>query len=354
MFDDETGPDLRYPVVRGLATASLVRGDLATAHRHSVEGLDLAERSLRPDFRIDAMSVLAYTTMYLGQLEDSRAWIDRCLALYDTLGGETFRYPVPQDAKTAALALLPTVAWLLGDAAGAEEAIDRGLRHVEALARDFDRALLHAWTAGTRYTQRRYAEALGHGRVARDVGETHRFEEWEGVGRMMESLSESAVAPAPQALAQAVAVAEAFKAKGIGLNGPYFLWGIARGLITAGDRTSAVATLDFALAVAAVTGETRMNSEIWILRAEIEDDRSEALKLLLQAYQHAEDQTAVPTALRAAAMILQSSTATANAEWARAALEVLNGRMPVPARPQWMHDELAHARALLRALELSA
>ena len=198
MFDDQTGAEARYPVIRGLATASLVRGELATAHRHSLEGLDLAERSQRPDYRIDAMSVLAYTTLYYGRLEDCRSWIDRCLELYDAEGGDTFRYPVPQDAKTAALALLPTVAWLLGDAEGAEAAIDRGLQHVETLGRDFDKALLHAWTAGTRYTQRRYQQALRHAGIAYALGKEHKFQEWEGVGGMMALISQSALAPAPQ------------------------------------------------------------------------------------------------------------------------------------------------------------
>jgi hypothetical protein len=349
MFDDETGPELRYPVVRGLATASLVRGELATAHSRSLIGADLAVQSGRPDYRIDAKSVLAYTTLYFGRLTDCRSLIDDCLELYDKMGGAAFRYPVPQDAKTAALALLPTVAWLLGDAPGAEQAIAQGLRHVESLGREFDKALLHAWTAGTRYTQRRYREALEHARIARRLGEDHKFEEWEGVGRMMESLSESALAPAPAALASAMQVAEGFKAKGIGLNGSYFLWGIARGLITAGDRTTAAAMLNFALQVAAGSGETRMNPEIWMLQSEIETDQAAAVKLLSDAYHLAEAQGAVANALRAATAIMLRSARDADSEWARATLDVLDGRVPVPADPRWMHHELAHADALILA-----
>jgi hypothetical protein len=39
--------------------------------------------------------------------------------------------------------LLSTVAWLLGDAPRAEEAIREGERHVKKLGRHFDKALLH-------------------------------------------------------------------------------------------------------------------------------------------------------------------------------------------------------------------
>ena len=139
---DSAEAEMLYPIMRGLATVNLVRGDLATAYDLSIQGLQLAEQSKRLEFRIDAMSVLCYTAFYYGRLADCREWIERCLELYRAEHGERLTYPVPQDAGTAAIALLPTVAWLLGDAQGAEQAVHDGLAHVERLDRDFDRALL--------------------------------------------------------------------------------------------------------------------------------------------------------------------------------------------------------------------
>ena len=78
-----------------------------------MQALELAEQSKRVEFRIDAMSVLCYTTLYFGRLKDCRAWIERCLQLYDAELGERLAYPVPQDAGTAAMAIYPTVCWLL-------------------------------------------------------------------------------------------------------------------------------------------------------------------------------------------------------------------------------------------------
>ena len=349
MFDEKTGPELRYPVVRGRATASLVRGDLATAYRYSLDGWELAERSQRPDYRIDAMSVLAYTTLYFGKLEDCRTWIERCLELYATERGEKFRYPVPQDAKTAALALLPTAAWLLGDAEGAEQAIARGVEHVETLARDFDKALLHAWTAGTRYTQRRYGAALQHAQIAYGLGKTHKFQEWEGVGAMLALLSQSALAPSPEAVQNATFTAQAFAINGVGLNRSYFLWGIARGHLTAGDQAAAQAALQDALTAAATSEETRMNPEIWMLQAEIESEHVKALSLLLDAYHLARAQGAIANALRAAATVIKRSPETRDADWAQRALNLLDGREAAPSGP-WMPRELAQAEALLERL----
>ena len=329
MFDDETGAEQRYPVARGLAGSSLVSGALATAYRYSVDALELSERSNRPDYRIDAMSLVAYTTLYFGRLDDCRSWIERCLTLYHAERGETLRYPVPQDAKTAVLAIWPTVLWLLGDPQGTERAVARGLQHVERLGREFDKAWMHGWIAGVRYTQRRYADAVQHASIAFALGREHKFQEWEAVGGMLVLLAQSASQPAPDAVANAIATGQAFKAKGIGLNASYFLWGIARGLVTLGHRHDASNMLTAALDVAATSQETRMHPEIWILKSETEPDLASAVSLLTDAYRLAEAQGAVATALRAAAtLIVRQSTSVGAVTWARTALDRLNGRSP--------------------------
>jgi hypothetical protein len=350
MFDAATPASARYPVIRGLATAALVRGDLATAHGFAQQGLELAGQSERADYRIDAMEVLSYTTLYYGRLADCRSWIDQCLALYEHEGGERLRYPVPQDAKTAALALLPTVAWLLGDARGAEAAIARGLQHVSTLGREFDQALLHGWIAGTRYTQRRYVDALQHAGIAYGLGKQHQFEEWEGYGGLMALLAQTALGAAPALVEQAVETLQLFKMRGIGLNGSYFLWGVARGYLNAGNVQAADMMLQAALAAASASQETRMLPEIWMLQAAIQPDRSRATALLLEAYHLAERHGAVANALRAAATIIAGSGEPPQVEWAETTVAQLDGRMPYPEAAGWMHDALSHAGADVRTL----
>jgi tetratricopeptide (TPR) repeat protein len=346
MFDDTTGPELRYPVLRGLTVALLVRGDLARGYRYSLDGYELSMQSSRVEHRIDAMSVLAYTTLYVDRLAECRLWIERCLELYEAEHGERFRYPVPQDAKTAALALLPTAAWLLGDAAGAEVAIQRGLQHVDSLGREFDKALLHAWAAGTRYTQRRYLEAIHHAGIAYTVSKAHKFQEWEGIGAMMALLSQCALAPAPDAVQQATMTAEMFRAHGIGLNRAYFLWGIARGHVVAGNRPAALATLDDALSAAKASEETRMHPEIWLLQAELADDAERRWQLRLDAYRLAQRHGAVANALRAALAMLADGKAQSDSQWASATLALLDGQVPAPAGA-WMQERLMQAENLL-------
>jgi class 3 adenylate cyclase len=340
-----------YPILRGLATLNLVRGKLATAYDLSQQGLALAERSSRPEFRIDAMSLQCYTTLYYGRLADCRMWIERCLALYREERGERLTYPVPQDAATAALALLPTVAWLLGDAEAAEDAIREGLAHVERLNRDFDRAFLHAWIAGTRYTQRRYEEAEEHAGKAVTISQAvaipqqPRYREWFATGLLMSLLARAARSTAPEAVMQAAETCTAFAREGVGLNASYYLWGLARGFAQMGDRQTAQHMLAEAFRRAEASQESRMDAELLILGAELEPEDASARRLLARALHIADAQGAVATSLRAVvAMVLRSGGGAADLETARTTLDLLDGRAPYPAQRGWMHDRLARLR----------
>jgi hypothetical protein len=164
------------------------------------------------------------------------------------------------------------------------------------------------------------------------------------VGAMLALLSQSALAPSPEAVQHATFTAQAFAVNGIGLNRSYFLWGIARGHVTAGDRAAAQAALQDALSAAAASDETRMNPEIWMLQAELEGESGKALALLLDAYHLARTQGAIANALRAAATALTRHQGTR--EWAQRALDLLDGREAAPAGP-WMMREIVQAEALL-------
>jgi adenylate cyclase len=333
---DSGEAEMLYPIMRGQTVVKLLRGDLPTAYDLSIQSFQLAEQSRRVEFVIDGMSLLCYTALYYRSLAESRDWIERCLKLYREEEGHNLSYPVPQDPAAAALALLPTVAWLLGDSQGCEQAVLDGIEHVERLGHDFNRAFMHAWIAGTRYTQRRYADALGHAGTAVALGQRHGFREWEATGGLLALLAQAALAPEPEAVATATAACAAFAAEGVGLNASWYLWGLAGSYVKLGDEATARALLAEASRRAAASGETRMDAELLILEAEIEADRARAVRLLDEAAAIADGQGAVATALRALA--LGSLRAEEESPLAREALDTLDGRLPYPASPGWMAD----------------
>jgi class 3 adenylate cyclase len=333
--------EMLYPIMRGLATVNLVRGNLVTAYDLSVQNLKLAEQAERVEFRIDALSVLCFTTLYFGRLADCRLLIEQCLELYRRADGHRLVYPVPQDAGTAAITLLPTVMWLLGDSQAAEDAIGEGLAHIERLNRDFDKAIVHCWIAGTRITQRRYAEAVKHAECAVQMAQQHGYQEWYAHALLLGSIAQGALHPNPEAVAQATGIYEAFEKAGVGVNAPYYLWGIAIGLIQAGDIAGAMQKIEEALGRAEERRELRMNPELLVLQAEITPDDGKAVELLTGAMSLAEEQGAVANALRAAiAIALRSERDKARKDYAQATLDMLDGRLPCPVQRDWMQQRL--------------
>ncbi len=341
--------EMLYPIMRGLTALNLVRGNLATGYELSLQSMDIAEQSRRVEFRIDAMSVHCYATMYYGRLDECRSWIERCLELYRKEHGEKLTYPVPNDAAVAALAILPVIEWLRGDSRAAEDAIREGVAHVERLNRDFDKAYMHAWIAGIRFTQRRCEESAAHARIAVEISQRNGYREWYVTGLLIGLLAQASLQASPAALTQASETCMALAREGVGLNASWYLWGLARGHRVAGDDMLARHLVAEAFARAAASGETRMNAELLILQAELEPEAESAVRSLASALEVADEQGGVANALRAAvALVLRSCREDAALELARATHELLEGRGEYPAHHDWMHARLATLR---RALE---
>jgi class 3 adenylate cyclase len=339
-----------YPIMRGLTAFNLVGGKLAAGYELSLQCKELAEQSAQPAFRIDAMSVHCYATLYYRSLAECRSWIQRCLALYREEGGDRLTYPVPNDAATAALAILPTVEWLLGDAAAAEEAIRAGLRHVDGPNRDFDKAYMHAWIAGIRFTQRRYAQSRAEAQLALEIAQRHGYREWFVTGFLIDRLAHAAMEPAPEALKEAYDTCIALAAEGVGLNASWYLWALARGYRVAGQDAVAAQLVEQAFARAAASAETRMDAELLMAKAELAGDDAAAAELLRRAVHTADEQQAVANALRAAAMLVLRVPADGAArELARATLDLLEGRGEFPESPGWMAQRLGQLRITRRA-----
>ena len=341
---DSADAETLYPIMRGLAALHVVRGDYGLAYDLSVQALNLADQSGRVEFRIDAMSVLCYATLYYGKLSDCRGWIERCLDLYRAAGGYGLTYPVPNDAGTAAMALMPTVAWLLGDSQAAEAAVRDLLDHAERIDRDFDRVYAHNFVSWTRYTQRRYAEALEHASIVAEISQRQGYREHVAYEILLMRLSQSALRADPEAVAHATEVCMAFAREGVGINASYFLWGLACGHAQLGNVEVGRQMLAEGFRRAEASGETRMHSELLILEAKFENDDADASQKLRRALEMADEQGDVATALRAAAHLALRSE---HREYADATLDMLDNRQAYPEARNWMLQRLVALRRMI-------
>jgi class 3 adenylate cyclase len=339
-------PDvLCYAIARGRTGVRLLRGNLAAAHELSAEGLMIAERSDSAAHRLDAISMRLYTTLYAGTLDDCWRLVDEFMPLYAAADGDTLRYPAPQNAKTAMFTLMPTVAWLRGDPVAAEQAVRDGLAHVEALQRPYDQAMLHSWLAGTRCTQRRFAEALQHAAAALGIAEPRGYRDWIDSARLIALLAQMMLMPSPELIAMARGACQLLDAGAIGLNASWYRWLIAQACHALGEHEQAQAVLDEAQARADASGERRMTAELLLLAARLPHNAARAASLRMQALDQACALGDAATALRAAAAhVLADAAADADrSRLARAAEAALAGPAagaPDAADRVWMHRSL--------------
>lgn len=92
-----------------------------------------------------------------------------------------------------------------------------------------------------------------------------------------------------------------------------------------------------------------MNAELLLLQAELDPDPSKAIDLLAQALNLADEQGAVATALRAAALIiLRAGGETVPLHDAQTTLDLLDGRLPMPQQRDWMQQRLDQLRPSVR------
>lgn len=328
-------PQVRFPIVRGLASFFQVRCELLTTDELCSQGVRLAEQAGRDDFLIDVLAVQGYNSIYRGQLAVGRDALERCIAMYEQSDGRKFSYFSPQDPANAAWSELAIVAWLQGDVAVAEGSITRALTHADELGRPFDQAYAKCHAAALRNLQRRFPEAVQHASSCVDISEKHGFKVWWACGLLQKGVAASSLSDTPEPTAVLDATLKAFRAGGGELNTSYFLWGLARGQARIGEFARARATVSEALQQAESTGETWCTAELLLLAADLEENAETARAYRGRALSVAEAAGARTVALRAL-LALEPGPSTIR--------DALDGKTPYPSEGDWVLAALRKLR----------
>lgn len=315
-----------YPVLRGLGSYYLVRGQIERADRLAQQCLAIAQKSQRPDLRICALSWAAYPAVYLGRLVEGDDLSERAMALYRAEGGQSLTYCTPQDPATAALTLITTTAWMRGDLQRADDAAQQLLAHIERLGRPFDTAYGQVWLAASYQLHRRHALAMQHAQPGLEVAQRHGLGTWTPAAYMEVLIAQGLLAPSPEPVAQLQAVHQGFIHHGAEVSATFYQWSIALCKLAAGDRAGALAAAEVGIERARRGQETYLWHELLIARAQAQTDDEAARRDLIAALEMAQRQGAVTVALRAACELARRAEAAPLARArADAALALING-----------------------------
>jgi len=332
-----------YPIIRGLAAINLLRGDLRAGYDLSFQGLSIAERSGDIAFVIDALALLSYTGFYYRPYRETLGWIERCLDLYRRNNGRELVYPMPHDAATSVLGILPTVRWMLGDPVGAAAAFEDCVRHAESIGNKFDLATMQCWFAGFRISQQRWTDCEEAADAAMLTGEE--FATWRDLALISKAIAKAHRTRIPEDARTAIAALDAYEASGAVVSVTHYCVAIANACRKAGEMELARDVVERGLACAVRTEDARMTAELMIMQAAIEPDAAVKEATLRRALAQAEEFGSVAMVLLASASLVALS-AGEEAALARETLDIFAGADPPSA--DWMRPRLAVLRDAAR------
>ncbi len=337
-------------VLRGLCAFYIVRDDLKAGRELAEQCVRLGEETRRADFLIEGYSMRGYALTYSGDLRSGREALAKSVDIYRSRDGAHLKFPTPQDPAVAALSLLATVAWMLGQTKRAVEHAHDAIQTAEALNRPFDLAYAHCFAAKFETLRRDPLRAIEHAGRCIEISQQHGFGIWLAAGTLQLGVAKAALGQTEEAIGLLSATLPAWQAAGAETTVPFFMAGLAEGYRAAGKLDEALDTVTKAIDHAAQYGEHFYDAALYRLRGVVVALRdgaaaqAEAEADFQRAIEIAQHQGAKMFELRAYASLYALYSKTGQAERARPALETLYAEL---ARDGVECPDLREARELL-------
>lgn len=228
----------QFPVLYGSWVYHHVRAEHEMAKQLGVAWLALAKEANETAAILMAHRVLGVSQLHLGELDDARYHLARCVALYDEAQHHNLGLLYGQDPCVAGLMLLAWVEWLTGRPDEATEHAAQARRLTAQLDHPFSRAfmLIHeailSWFAGDWEKVHRCAD------TAVQLCRHHGFPFWLAVGQILRSWSPRSENPT-LGITDLLAFISTYRQTGAALWQPCFLIIVAQAYREAGQTAVA-------------------------------------------------------------------------------------------------------------------
>jgi predicted ATPase len=271
----EDAPSL-FPILFGLCIFYFVVTKLPAARDLAAQCLVVAEHAGDEDLLIEACGLVGSCTLYLGELTEARASLERGLALYRPERHAAHALVYGQD-PVATMAFVARCHALLGHP-------DRARRRAaafQAMTRNLSTnpntlGALHNQLAAFHLILREGGAAREHAEAAIALAREHDLPLWLGLGRMYRGAALIAQGQASgdqhltaEGLEEGSAGMAAYRATGAGLDVVAGLAWLAAGEARLGRPAAGLRRLDEALALIALSQERYLEAEVHRLRGEL-------------------------------------------------------------------------------------
>jgi len=263
------GSPPHFSVLFGLWSYNHNAGTVAAALEHAANFLSLAQSQPSSGPLLVGHRILAYSLMRSGGYRAALAHLETAASLHrpDEHRDSAFRYG--QDVGVSAFVQLSWALWHRGYPDQSARAADRAIAYSRQLGHAH--TLAHAfWFAGMAAVfARDLATAYACSSDCVAIANEHGFPQWAASGRILHGWADAQKGEATTGIARIRDGLAAAEAAGTRVATPLFLTLLAEALALGGKIEEGLATLDDALAQAAVSGERGWDAEIHRLRGEL-------------------------------------------------------------------------------------
>jgi len=263
------GAPVHFFVLYGLWVSSQTAGAVAAALQHATNFLSSAQSQSSSGPLMVGHRILAQSLMHGGDYRAALAHLDTAVSLHrpDEHRHSAFLYG--QDIGVSAFVQLSFGLWHCGYPDRSARARDRAVADSRQLGHAHTLAYALNYAGRAAVIARDVATARSYGNDCVAIASEHGFARWAALGRILQGWADAQKGQATTGIAQIREGLAADEAIGTRLTRPLYLALLAEALALVGKIEEGLATLDDALAQAAVSGEKGYNAEIHRLRGEL-------------------------------------------------------------------------------------
>ncbi len=267
-----------FPVLRGLWSFHVVRGQLDEAMALAQSCLRLGRETGRAEQVIEGLTVSGYINFYHGRVATGLALLEDAWSQYVGCDGKSRQFPSTQDPGVASLCLASHALCLQGRLAEARDRLSRALDLAGTLGRDteggstprpFEQAFARAYGAMLECLMGNFATALEHAHACIAISQQYGFTDWLGVGYIQASFAGAMLGGATDCIDPLANTFAAYRASGAELGGPIVHGDLAETYLALGRHADAEAAVDAGLRQSAETGEQYVDAHLLRIRGEI-------------------------------------------------------------------------------------
>ncbi len=340
----------RFPVLRGLWSFYLARGEVQTAYELGQQLLHLAQRQDDPALLLEAYEATGLTLFYFGELARARAYLERSMALYDPQQHHTHVFLYGRDPGTFSLSYLAMALCLLGHPDQALQRSTEALTLGQTRAHPYSLTLALTYTAVIHQFRRESQAVCEQAEAGMTLALEQGFPYWAVRGPILRGWALAAQGQRAEGLAHMQQGLADWRATGAGLLRSYWCALLAEVYGQVGQPEAGLDILAETLPLMDKAGERCWAAELYRLKGELllqaVADARQAEACLHQALDIARRQQARAWELRAAMSLSRLWQQQGKREAARELLAPLYG---------WFTEgfataDLREAKALLQQL----